>query len=257
MDCVDVTDNRNIFHTFIPQALGTIVVNSARQKVPSMTFLSTSSVRSDLLKGPFTTDDAMNISPRREPFMFLPDVPYWRVQHLLRHVNNINTNRSASRRDDSLLSKLAARKLSPIKATTLSSGYVTTDDFGHDGDDTPHTPKLSINNLPKIISTSSATFPPFGQLKLDTSIDVIFHRYLAEKMLEGLNQGIDNRTMVATNAADRDGSGQSGDKAPVVNKFYTKADLRLYMPKEFTTADYLPAYVRKTWGEGLDNCSIV
>jgi hypothetical protein len=249
-----VTDSRNIFHTVIPAALRTTVVNPARTTVPHMLFLGTGSVRADLLKGPFTIDDAMNVSPRRDPFLFVPDVPYWRVQHLLRHVNAVN----AGNHSLAYLSRRAVteRKLAPAKATLLSPGYATVDDFGRDGDDTPHAPRLVLAKLPHIVSTSSETFPGFGQLHLDTGIDVVFHRHLDATVLAGLNQGIDGDTMVATGAADRDGV-PTGDKAPARNRFFAKTDVRLYMPKEFTTRDYLPAYVKKVWGEGLDGCSSV
>ena len=80
--CVSFTDRSNIF-TVLADALGTIVVNPDRADTPRIVLTNTGGIRFDLVKGPFTYDDNFIVSPFRDVFFYIPDVPYAQASTLL------------------------------------------------------------------------------------------------------------------------------------------------------------------------------
>lgn len=112
------------------------------------------------------------------------------------------------------------------RQSTLTSGYTTTDDFGKDGDDTPH---LSIPTYtqPHYFS-ANGTFPPSGSTP--STVDLVFLDYFAAALVADL---------VSLGAN------------------YTVAQVQYYMPPTFSTQDYLPAYVKVApdWKD-VSNCAV-
>jgi len=114
------------------------------------------------------------------------------------------------------------------RQSSLTSGYTTTDDFGSDGDDTPHLPIPSYPQ-PHYFS-ANVSLPSNGTAP--ATVDLVFLDYFAAALVADL-VGLGGNYSVAT-------------------------DVRDYMPSTFSTQDYLPAYVKVAPGgwRGLANCTV-
>ena len=130
------------------------------------------------------------------------------------------------------------------QSQALTPGYVTTgkpsfslatvvedsliysiDDFGTDGDDTPHS-KIPSYDQPNAIQ-ANASFPANG---LPSSVDLVFLDYIAPTDVLPALQSL-------------------GAK-------YTINDVSYYLPKTFTTNSYLPAYAKIAWQANVPNCPV-
>ncbi len=142
--CVPFGSATSIF-TLLTDALSAVVVRPGRADRPRMIFSSTGGVRFDLFKGPFTYDDSFIVSPFRNVFVYLPDVPYAAASQLLAGLNDDIVNKRSSRylagaSEASLFGGNAC--VDPVIGATSgimrrqvqeTSGYTTKDDFGTDG----------------------------------------------------------------------------------------------------------------------------
>lgn len=115
------------------------------------------------------------------------------------------------------------------QSTTLTPGYTTSDDFGTDGDDTPHS-KIPYYSYPNFFQ-SNGSLPASGNLSSDTTVDLIFLDYIADSVVAVLN-----------------GLGLN----------FTDSDVTYYLPETFTTNSYLPAYAKiaPTWQANVPNCPV-
>lgn len=111
------------------------------------------------------------------------------------------------------------------RAPALNPGYVTTDDFGTNGDDTPHsaTPFYSQPNDLQ----ANASFPASG---LPETVDLVFLDFI------GANYVIPALAKAGGN--------------------YTQQDISYYVDKEFTTNSYLPAYAKQYWQANVPSCPV-
>ena len=73
--CKPFGDPGNIA-SLLTTALAATVINETRADIPRLIIINTGSIRFDLVKGPFTFDDAFIVSPFKDAFQFIPDVPY-------------------------------------------------------------------------------------------------------------------------------------------------------------------------------------
>ncbi|KAF2103481.1 hypothetical protein NA57DRAFT_63997 [Rhizodiscina lignyota] len=236
-------------------ALGDTVINSTRSSTPRLVYINSGSVRFDLVEGPFTYDDSFIVSPFDDHFVYIADVPYDAAKQVLPALNAGGADkrkRSLSYSDFNFspLTMLDARDTcvdppllhaNPLgprsnlpsnrrivrRTSTKSSGYVTYDDFGFDGDDTVHT-AIPDYPQPEYIA-GNGSFPTNGTAP--DVVDVIFLDFIEDFVLEALN------------------SAQSSNN-------YTDADVSLYLPESFTTNSYLPVYAKKFWQKNVPNCPV-
>lgn len=246
--CVPYGDPGSIF-SLTPIALGATVVNSARSNIPRITIANTGGIRFDLLKGPFTFDDAFIVSPFTDGFQYIPNVPYSIASKVLNALNNLSDSkkRDLESRDlgsmpllshdscvDPTLGAIEASsdlKIRGVERRTqiVTPGYTTTDDFGNDGDDTPHSP---IPNYPVPgYFQGTGGFPPTGT---PTAVDLIFLDFITSDVLGVLKS---------------------------LGASYTAADVSYYLPpsgpNSFTTQDYLIAYAKIAWQTNINSCPVV
>jgi hypothetical protein len=114
------------------------------------------------------------------------------------------------------------------RQTTVVPGYVTTDDFGTDGDDTPHS-KIPSYTQPNYIWGNGSFPADLSTLSDNAPVDVVFLDYFASTVVKVLN-------------------GLGGA--------YTINDVGYYVPKEFTTNSYLPKYAAQEWQGNVPNCPV-
>ena len=83
MTCVPFTNSSNIFPGVIVPAVKKIVVSPDRKDKARIILGNTGGIRFDLPKGPFTYDDNFVVSPFRDAFLYIKDVPYDKASKLL------------------------------------------------------------------------------------------------------------------------------------------------------------------------------
>lgn len=243
----------NIFK-LLQTALATVVVNETRKDVPRLIIINTGSVRFDLAKGPFTYDDSFIVSPFSDSFQFIPDVPYEQASKVLGILNAgpfQKKKRDLSSSDFDFSPILADRDTCidpPITLTfdgvmrrskqggllirrqstsPTTPGYTTTDDFGTDGDDTIHS-KIPNFSQPNDLQ-ANASFPLDGSMP--KTVDLVFLDFIASYIVNALNQ-------------------------PDVGGAFSLSQVSYYLPKQFTTNSYLPAYAKIAWQANVPNCPV-
>lgn len=255
MTCRPFLANGSIYG-LIETALVATIINESRADIPRLIIINTGSIRFDLVQGPFTYDDSFIVSPFTNSWQFLPNVPYSQASQV---IDILNAGPYQKRkRDEGLLtrselgftetfdgaddcvdtpsstaeaeSRIHSRSDSKHRSMTrdikrrqspaLSPGYVTTDDFGADGDDTPHS-RIPFYRLPNDLQ-ANASFPTDGSEP--ETVDLIFLSFIgASYVLPALE---------------------------TVGGTYTADDIENYLPITFTSRDYLPAYARLAWSQG-------
>lgn len=238
----------NIFTHIIPSALSETVVNAARANLVCYSMINTGSIRADLFEGPFTYDISLIVSPFDDAFQFIPSVPYNIAKNVL---SSLSGSPLIDKRDDSAALKplgMMPRSISPDscqgpvlasvsarspnqngitrRQTIVMTGYTTMDDFGSDGDDTPHSPFPNYPQ-PNYIQ-ANASFPGTGQPDV---VDVVFLDFFASGVVGILNK-------LGGNAK------------------YSLADVQYYIDRSFTTRSYLPEYARRRWQANVPNCPV-
>lgn len=248
--CQPFLSEGNLFK-LLQTALSTVVINETRKDTPRLIIINTGSVRFDLAKGPFTYDDSFIVSPFKDAFQFLPDVPYSQASKVLdilnagpwqrkRDLNTADFDFSpvlADRDicvDPPLLHVEGMHKRSQPKGRVIrrqaadpSPGYTTTDDFGTDGDDTIHA-RIPRYSQPNDLQ-ANASFPTDGSTP--ETVDLVFLDFIAKNIVSALNE-------------------------PDVGGSYSVDDVEYYMDKEFTTNSYLPAYAKIAWQDNVPNCPV-
>ena len=257
LSCRPFGDPGNIY-TVLSEALAATVINETRQDTPRLIILNTGSVRFDLVEGPFTFDDAFIVSPFKDTFQFLPDVPYSNAAQVVDILDNgphekrstsshdqlttrdfdftqmtgeLCVDASQSAHEDSLRRRSESlpmtRGKNSLQKRAITPGYVTTDDFGTDGDDTLHS-AIPYYTQPNDFQ-ANASFPTDGSLP--ATVDLIFLDFIASDVIGALaSTGLN----------------------------YTEDDVQQYLPPEFDTNAYLPAYAKiaPDWQANVPNCPV-
>ncbi|KAF4312123.1 Metallo-dependent phosphatase [Botryosphaeria dothidea] len=261
IDCKPFGDSGNIY-TLLREAIATVLVNETRADVPRIIFINTGSVRFDLVQGPFTLDDSYIVSPFTNTIRYIPDVPYEYASQVLDIMNagpyqKRSVDDAADDHHDAQLSRrsLGFQALTPSlenepcldppvtrpllhgrsvqggrllrrqEYTASTPGYVTSDDFGTDGDDTPHT-AIPAYDLP-IDVQANASFPEDGSTP--DKVDVVYLNFIEKYVISALNEA-------------------GGD--------FDTNDTASYMPESFTSNMYLPEYAKIAWQENIDDCPV-
>ncbi|KAJ5054793.1 uncharacterized protein L3040_001057 [Drepanopeziza brunnea f. sp. 'multigermtubi'] len=111
------------------------------------------------------------------------------------------------------------------RQTVVTPGYLTTDDFGSDGDDNPHSPIPSCAQ-PNYIQ-GNASFPADGSTP--AVVHVVFFDYFASTVVQVLNRF-------------RGGA-------------YTMDDVAYYVNSNYTAQNYLPDFARLMWQANVPTLS--
>lgn len=176
---------------------------------PMLVMTNSGAIRFDIFKGNFTVDSAINISPFTSGFRCLTSVPFAAARQLVAKLNagqpilfndDGSQDLAASRRwreelrisppfpmrrvkhpkrivaayaqpRQGRVDQIPIQERSAIQPA-LQLGYVTTDDLGSDGDDTPHIPYPTFVP-PNVIGATVALPTP-----TPTSIDVVYNEFM-------------------------------------------------------------------------------
>lgn len=107
----------------------------------------------------------------------------------------------------------------------VTPGYITTDDFGTDGDDTAHS-KIPNYSQPNAFQ-ANASFPTDGSNP--TTVDLVFYDFIQPNILTAL------KSLEAT---------------------FASSDVQTYMPKSFTSNSVLPTYAKLAWQANVPSCPV-
>ncbi|KAH8895009.1 phosphoprotein phosphatase [Thozetella sp. PMI_491] len=237
MTCVPFGDPLSVF-TVLGDAMGTTVVSPTRSEKARMVYCNTGGIRFDMHKGPFTYDDNFIVSPFRDVFLYVPDVPYALASTVLAKLNAGGANKRSELgvmpepRDtcvNPIIGHVERRgEIETLGATRRqvvdeTPGYTTVDDFGSDGDDTAHSkiPNYAIPNY----FMGTGGFPASGNPDV---VDLVFV----------------------------DISSIESFVLSILGSSYSAADVTPYVAANFTSQDYLIPYVEQKWSANVPNCPL-
>ncbi|KAI0157845.1 ser/Thr protein phosphatase family [Xylariaceae sp. FL1272] len=236
MTCAPFTSSKNIF-PLLSVALAETVIEDDRQDKARYIISNTGGIRFDMYKGPFTYDDSFIVSPFEDAFLYIPDVPFDKASGLLDALNNAGASQKRSlgympvERDicvDPIVEPRSEIKRDQGTVGTtrrqvvdLEPGYATTDDFGSDGDDTPHS-AIPYYSIPDFFQ-GAAGFDENGQADV---VDVIFVDFIESDVL----------AILGSEYSDQ---------------------VTYYISEDYTTRDYLPQFVKESdiFQAGLPDCA--
>ncbi|KAI1165268.1 Metallo-dependent phosphatase-like protein [Nemania serpens] len=230
MTCAPFDSAKNIF-PLLAEALAEVVVSEERKTVARYIISNTGGIRFDMYKGPFTYDDSFIVSPFRDVFLYIPNVPYAKASTLLNSLNNAGASGKRSlgympverdictdplveplsevKRDEALSNSL--RGVSRRQVVDLVPGYTTKDDWGTDGDDTAHS-TIPYYDIPDFFQ-GAAGFDENGEADV---VDVVFVDFIESDVLA------------------------------ILGSAYSAADVTFYISDNFTTQDYLPLFAKQS-----------
>ncbi|KAI1630645.1 Ser/Thr protein phosphatase family protein [Biscogniauxia mediterranea] len=242
LTCAPFNSSNNIF-PLLSNALAGAVVNESRKDIARYIISNTGGIRFDMYKGPFTNDDNYIVSPFRDSFLYVAEVPYSLAKTVLDSLNNAGASQKRDlgampiERDlcvDPLVAPISTisggrghasqgfLSITRRQVVDLVPGYTTTDDFGIDGDDTVHS-AIPYYSIPDFFQ-GEAGFDEDGSADV---VDVIFVDFIESDVLA------------------------------ILGSSYSSADVNYYIDANFTSQDYLGLYVKQSdvFQAGLPNCT--
>lgn len=219
MDYVSINNPKSIFRLLTDKVLPTLEVENQNITTSDqrLIIINTGSIRYDLYKGPYTLDSQYIISPFENDWVKLtlpkhiaikiaPKLNEW--LYIIRSAgDNALDNRkllpehqySRLLKKEYLSSKSFAedsdqhyfkiqnperfQQAGELKSKNrLSKGYVTYDDFGHDGDDTLHRPVVN-HPIPNVVQSEELI-----RSDEDSPVDVVFYSFIAPNVLWALKE---------------------------------------------------------------------
>ncbi|KAI0597982.1 Ser/Thr protein phosphatase family protein [Biscogniauxia sp. FL1348] len=242
LTCAPFNSSDNIF-PLLASALAGAVVNESRKDIARYIISNTGGIRFDMYKGPFTNDDNYIVSPFRDAFLYIAEVPYSLAKTVLDSLNNAGASQKRDlgaipiERDlcvDPSVAPLSTASggrshasqrslgITRRQVVDLVPGYTTTDDFGIDGDDTAHS-AIPYYPVPDFFQ-GEAGFDEDGSADV---VDIVFVDFIESDVLA------------------------------ILGSSYSSADVDYYIDANFTSQDYLGLYVKQSdvFQAGLPNCT--
>lgn len=165
-----LSSNRSLFNYLTTEVFPKVVVDPNRTDMPRIILTNTGGFRYDLLKGPFTIDNAYQTNPYQNSWLRMT-APWSVAKNLLR---NMQTDR---------VYKRAVNDTSSNLVKTL--GYVTKDDFGTDGDNVVHIDQGNVDVPHYVQANVSVTDNNVSDSTLVDVYATSFFTAAAAKYLEG------------------------------------------------------------------------
>jgi 2',3'-cyclic-nucleotide 2'-phosphodiesterase (5'-nucleotidase family) len=193
LDRFPISSNRSLFNYLTNVVFPAVVFDPNRSTTPRIILTNTGGFRYDLLKGPFTIDNAYQVNPYTNYWQRMT-APWSEAKNLLL---NMQTDK-------------VYKRATPVNATTLTvtPGYVTKDDLGSDGDNIVHTNQgysASPHYVQANVSVSNITD--------DTLVDVYVTSFFAAAAAKYLPSN-------TSNWINADGNFSSFDTLPRMASLY-------------------------------------
>ncbi|CAO3675668.1 unnamed protein product [Rhizopus microsporus] len=137
LSAVPVNDNSSVFRLITQEVMPKVVADHSRPNTPYFLYNS-GGIRYDVYKGPFTLSNMYQLSPFEDKFYAIFDVPLSVARKVLPALNHEGEMKKRSIWPHGLNTHV--QEFHTVNKTKLTLGYVTKDDYGTGGDDTPHIP---------------------------------------------------------------------------------------------------------------------
>ncbi|BFZ57100.1 hypothetical protein PYCC9005_004150 [Savitreella phatthalungensis] len=147
-------DGRNLYTLLTDQVFPNVVVTPGRESQPRIVLINTGAVRFDLPSGPFTIDVADSVLPFTNTW-YRKTAPWSQAKNLLASMNT---------------DKVYKRQEYSYADANQTTGYVTKDDLGSDGDNTKHIAQGRYS-LPHYVQ-GNASLPTGSDLTDSLQVDV-------------------------------------------------------------------------------------
>lgn len=197
LDYVPLDNSKNIFHFLTNRVLPTLEYLGFSQD-ERIIIINTGSIRYDLYKGPYTLDTQYIVSPFENDWfkIELPKLIAKKVAGVLNKHSYIKQNSIDNRKllpphhyyhgkrgDKGKRQEVfgLSDDLYHSSRNNLSKGYVTFDDFGHDGDDTLHKPVIQFP-LTNVVESRQLLNNE------ETTVDLIFYEFIKPNILWALEE---------------------------------------------------------------------
>lgn len=187
-------------YSFLEESILTRLPNPSNNS--RITLINSGSIRYDMYKGEFTKDTMFIVSPFQNKWLCLPSIEYSKVKQvidLLNHLDYIIASDANGGANDyrmilSPYEKIATNaKLNKSPNVEVNNtfetlnfnptlGYVTCDDYGCDGDDTPHIPYSSGYDKNPNIVHSEEIFENKTEL-----VDLVLYNFLKPYVAHALD----------------------------------------------------------------------
>ncbi|KAG1453948.1 hypothetical protein G6F56_007440 [Rhizopus delemar] len=190
---VPVSDPTSIYHLITHEVLPKTIADTSRANVPFFLYNS-GGIRFDIYKGPFTKSNTYQISPFENHFYRINDVPLTTARKILPILNKEGEMKKRFSWPNPY--HWSYQSIHTVSNTSLlTPGYVTKDDYGSDGDDTPHNP-IPYVELPAFVGSDL----PTGQE--DTLVDIyyldFFNKQLKRVLTNLTNQPWELNTTISS-----------------------------------------------------------
>ncbi|KAI5960095.1 uncharacterized protein KGF55_004818 [Candida pseudojiufengensis] len=175
VDYVPIDHPKNIFNLITNQVLNDLPGSGER-----IIIINTGSIRYDLYKGPYTIDSQYIVSPFENKWVNLtvPKSIATKVAEKLNEASYISTTRLKP--PHHYLKKEIVYS-DEAKDKKLSKGYVTHDDFGSNGDDTPHKPVINFD-IPNVVQSVQLNN------EIESFIDLVFYDFITPNIKWALKE---------------------------------------------------------------------
>jgi Calcineurin-like phosphoesterase len=184
--------NSSILSWLDQQVLPDILVEENRSDVPRLAIINSGAVRFDIFQGPFTKDTIYIVSPFKNRFKYIKDVPYSAAKKVIGLLNSggpvfesagLQTWALTTPQQMAIHEDIVERKYSEIYSDSaqaplhsdsshkpsLIPGYTTSDDAGDDGDDTIHS-SVPFYRIPNCVQ-AEIQFPKNGDPEM---VDMVY-----------------------------------------------------------------------------------
>lgn len=185
MDYVPIDHPHSIFKLLSERVLPTLPGGEGKHS-SRIIIINTGSVRYDMYKGPYTLDTRYTVSPFENDWVFV-SVPRSIAVQIADKLNEKSYILGqlllpAHHRFSSPTQKRQEIFTLPKRAGHLPKGYVTHDDFGSLGDDTPHKPVVNFP-VPNVVQSVE-----LKEGENDSEVDVVFYNFIAPNVQWALGE---------------------------------------------------------------------
>lgn len=203
VDYVPLTHPKNLFRLLTSRVLPSLKPDKGvKTSDERITIINTGSVRYDLYKGPYTVDThfiispfqndwskitvpkyiAVQIAPKLNENGYIVNGQYSNSNLLPPHQLSLKASDQIESESNLGIVKILEDDKKSTMSNKLSKGYVTRDDFGTDGDDTPHRAVINYP-IPNVVQTHE-----LKKLSRQAPVDVVFYNFITPNVLEALQQ---------------------------------------------------------------------
>ncbi|GAV55392.1 hypothetical protein ZYGR_0AV00230 [Zygosaccharomyces rouxii] len=194
MSSKPMDSDENLYHLLTTEVLPKLHSKSTNDSVSRFILMNTGAVRYDLHKGPFTLDTEFIVLPFSNDWLYL-ELPLRVAARVAEYLNKgpviaslqpphaaAAAAMAAAQRDTSAVKSTLRRKECPrINEPFLTPGLTTSDDYGCDGDDTPHN-TLDEFPIPNVVQSEELVSED-----PDNLVHFVFYSFLKPNVLEAVS----------------------------------------------------------------------